>query len=178
MFKPNWIQYTWNLNSLPEESEISDIKGDLRLAEKSDHEACLNILKGSLMTERASKEDMDQLLSEFNELFSKSFEKDAKSETVVWEDGRRLVGLSTLNWEPDSLRHLVTGVCVFEEYRCRGGGKALLLRSLNRLKTHGLDVASVITREGMSASKFLYTKFDSKSNPVDELPAWDVEVAK
>jgi len=178
MFKPNWIQYTWDLKSLPDESEISAVKGDLRLAEKSDWEACLNILKGSLMTERASTDDIEQLLSEFESLFSKSFEKDAKSEIVVWEDGRRLVGLSTLSLDSDSERHLVSGVCVFEEYRCRGGGKALLLRSLTRLKEHGLNTASVITREGMSAAKFLYPKFSSKNHEVDELPAWEVEIAK
>ncbi len=178
MFKPKWIQYTWDLKSLPDESEIAAVKGDLRLAEKSDWEACMNIIKGSLMTERASKEDIEQFQTEFKDLFAKSFEKDTESEIVVWEDGRRLVGLSSLTWVPDSKRHLVSGVCVFEEYRCRGIGKALLLRSLNRLKEHGLDSASAVTREGMSASKFLYTKFNPQHQQLDELPAWEVEVAK
>lgn len=163
---------------MPDESVIAEIKGDLRLAEKLDWEACVNILKGSLMTERASTEDMEHLLAEFTQLFEKSFEKDAKSEIVVWEDGRRLVGLSSLTWDPDSERHLVSGVCVFEEYRCRGGGKALLLRSLTRLKEHGLDSASVVTREGKSASKFLYPKFSSENQEIDELLAWEVAVAK
>jgi len=178
MYKPKWIQYAWSLKSLPDESEIAAIKGDLRLAEKSDLEACLNILKGSLLTERASAEDIQRLISEFEVLFNKSFEKEAKSEIVVWEDGRRLVGLSALSLNPDSERHLVSGICVFEEYRCRGGGKALLLRSLTRLHSHGLDRASVVTREGGSAAKFLYPKFSSENKAVDELPGWEVEVAK
>ncbi|MEM1158989.1 MAG: GNAT family N-acetyltransferase [Verrucomicrobiota bacterium] len=178
MYKPKWIQYTWNLSSLPDESEIAAIKGDLRLAEKSEFEACSNILKGSLMTERASTDDLQHLLSEFEDLFPKSFERETKSEIVVWEDGRRLVGLSTLNLDPDSRRQLVSGVCVLEEYRCRGGGKALLLRSLNRLKEHGLETASVVTRQGMSAAKFLYPKFYAQNSEVEELPAWEVEVAK
>ena len=178
MYKPKWIQYTWNLKSLPDESEIAEIKGDLRLAEKSELEACLNILKGSLLTERAATEDIERLVSELEDLFNKSFEKEPKSEIVVWEDGRRLVGLSTLNLNPDSERHLVSGVCIFEEYRCRGGGKALLLNSLMRLHKHGLDTASVITREGKSADKFLYPKFSSTKSEIKELPAWEVEVAK
>jgi N-acetylglutamate synthase-like GNAT family acetyltransferase len=178
MFKPKWIQFTWDLKSLPDESSIAAIKGDLRLAEKSDWEACNDVIKRSLITERASSADIEYLQVEFKELFAKSFEKDAQSEIVVWEDGRRLVGLSSLSWDADSMRQMVSGVCVFEEYRCRGGGQALLLRSLNRLKAHGLDQASVITREGMSAYKYLYPKFSSKKEMIDELPAWEVATAK
>lgn len=178
MFRPKWIQYEWPLSSLEDESTIHSIKGDLRLAEKGDLEACEDILRRSLITERLDTADIERRTNELTSLFPRCFGPDPSAEVVVWEDGRRLVGLSSLVWDEAAPRHLISGVCVFEEYRCRGGGKALLLRSLHRLKSHNLTSARLITRENLTAAKFLYPKFSSVSRPVDALPIWSAPSGK
>ncbi|MEM6821966.1 MAG: GNAT family N-acetyltransferase [Verrucomicrobiota bacterium] len=178
MYRQKWKKFTWNLSSLPGEDSIAEIKGDLRLAEKEDREACWDIIERSLMTERAWGGEMDGKVVEFKELFPKCFGTDVSQEIIVWEDGRRLVGLSAINLDRESGRQLISGVCVFEEYRCRGGGNALLLRSLHRLKEKGLSEASVVTLDNVTAAKYLYPKFDSKNEILSELPAWEVIAAK
>ncbi|MGF1679652.1 MAG: GNAT family N-acetyltransferase [Candidatus Methylacidiphilales bacterium] len=178
MFKPKWIQFKWDLSTLPDDITPPEIKGDLRLAEKEDREACLNVIRHALMSERAWGGDIDRFEEDLDELFPKAFSADHEAEIVVWEDGRRIVGLSSLYPNADSPRQLVSGVCIFEEYRCRGGGKALLLRSLQRLKARGLSTASVITRQNITAAKFLYPKWNPSQQILEELPTWNLAVAK
>jgi ribosomal protein S18 acetylase RimI-like enzyme len=173
MYKPKWTQYTWDLAQIPEDTISGDVRGDLRLAEKSDQEQCEEVMKRAIITERAWSSFGDGRIADFFALVPFCFANEPTAEVVVWEDGRRIVGLSGLFLDPDAPRQLVTGVCVFEEYRCRGGGEALLLRSLHRLKKHGMKSASVVTRDNLTAARFLYPKFGSQITVLDELPAWD-----
>jgi len=178
MYKPKWLGFTWNLNAFSNESKTETIMGDLRLAEKPDEEACNQIVERALITERGWGVHGEARIREMKDFLRRAFGPDTGQEVVVWEDGRRLVGLSALCLDAESPRQLVSGVCIYEEYRCRGGGTALLQRSLERLAENGLDAARVVTRERITAARFLYPKFQSKIEELDECPPWQVPVAK
>ena len=51
------------------------------------------------------------------------------------------------------------------EYRNRGLGTALLHYSLKQLQNNGLERACGISKENVVASKFIYRKFGSVSEP-------------
>ena len=91
-------------------------------------------------------------------------------EVLVIEDGRRIVGASVILPDAGSPRQLVSGVCMLEEYRCRGSATGLLWRSLKLLAEKELVTASVVTRSNLPACKFLYPKFDSRRERIEELP--------
>lgn len=178
MYKPKWIEYSWDLSAIPDQTILGDLRGDLRLAEKGDLVLCEEVMKRAIMTERGWSIFGDGRVDDFKALFPKCVDSEKSAEMVVWEDGSRIVGLSGIFLDPDAPRQLVTGVCVFEEYRCRGGGEALLLRSLHRLKEHGFEKAVVVTRENLTAARYLYPKFGSQNRLLDELPAWESAPAR
>ena len=53
----------------------------------------------------------------------------------------------------------LTGVVVVPEQRRQGVGSAILHRSLSEAKKEGLRSAEVETIQGITAAKYLYTKF-------------------
>ena len=91
-------------------------------------------------------------------------------EVLVLEDGKRIVGASVILPDASAARQLVSGICVLEEYRCRGSATGLLWRSLKLLADKDLGTASVVTRSNLPACKFLYPKFGSSRERIEELP--------
>ena len=66
---------------------------------------------------------------------------------------------------------LLSGVVLDYEYQRRGLGTALLQASLRQLADRGLDKAAVITREGVTAARFLYPKFGGKATRLESVSA-------
>jgi N-acetylglutamate synthase-like GNAT family acetyltransferase len=99
--------------------------------------------------------------------------EDEVVEFMVLADGPRYFGACGLLANPDAPRHLATGVCVLEEYRCRGAGTHLLYKSLIYLREMGLKEASVITRNTVAAAKYLYPKFGSRREELTTMPLLD-----
>ena len=75
------------------------------------------------------------------------------------------------------MSNLPLGVCVLNEYRCRGLGTYLLHDSLRRLHERGLEEARLVTRKGLPADRYLYPKFGgvrarcSSAHPPDSMAA-------
>jgi len=61
---------------------------------------------------------------------------------------------------------LFTGVVVRSTERKRGIGSVILYRSLYDIRAQGLRTAEVETREGITASKYLYPKYGGKKHTV------------
>ena len=90
---------------------------------------------------------------------------------LVLQHGTRVVGVSALLPKAEEPVQLLSGVVLDYEYQRRGLGTALLQASLRHLADRGLEKASVITREGVTAARFLYPKFAGKSTRLDPEPA-------
>jgi len=81
---------------------------------------------------------------------------------VVAQHGSRIIGVSVLDADPDSLNHLSSGPVILHEYRNRGLGSALLAASLNFLRQEGLSKVRGVTRANSTAARFIYSKFGSQ----------------
>jgi len=73
--------------------------------------------------------------------------------------GNRVIAASAYDPEPADGIHLVTGPCVFIEYRNRGIGGALLHTTLEALRARGLTEAVGLARPGTPSAKFFCSKF-------------------
>jgi len=76
--------------------------------------------------------------------------------------GNRVIAASAYDPEPADGIHLVSGPCVFMEYRNRGIGGALLGATLLALRELGVTQAVGCARPGSSAAKYLCGKFGGR----------------
>ncbi len=60
---------------------------------------------------------------------------------IAIKHGARIIAASSIRDSGDKVSNLPLGVCVLNEYRCRGLGTYLLHESLRRLKERGLEEA-------------------------------------
>jgi len=80
---------------------------------------------------------------------------------------KTVVGMNGIIIEKRSgVGRLFTGVVVRSTERKRGIGSMLLYRSLHDLKAEGLRIAEVETRDGITASNYLYLKYDGKKHTI------------
>ena len=86
---------------------------------------------------------------------------------LVAEKEKALVGMNGVIIEKRSgISRLFTGVVVRSADRKLGIGAMLLHRSLRDIKAEGLHRAEVETRDGITASKYLYSKYGGKKHTV------------
>ena len=86
---------------------------------------------------------------------------------LIAEREKTLVGMNGMILEKQSgIGRFFTGVVVKSTERKRGIGSMLLHVSLRDIKAEGLHKAEVETREGISASKYLYPKYGGKKHMV------------
>ncbi|MDX6766941.1 MAG: GNAT family N-acetyltransferase [Candidatus Methylacidiphilales bacterium] len=170
MFRPYWAAFHWNLKSLPADCPRPQVKSiELREATVEDAANLWSVMQRSFNTELA----WGLLLEERTRFLRRTVYDgllDRKVEFLVVEHGRRIIAGSGLLKNPQSPVHLVTGIWVMEEYRCRGLGLYLLHASLKRLAESGLEDASVITRSNTAAAKYLYPKLDSHTVKLEAYP--------
>ena len=81
------------------------------------------------------------------------------------QHGNRVIAASAYNPNPEDGIHLVTGPCVFIEYRNRGIGGALLHATLEALRERGVTEAYGQARPGTPSAKFLCSKFGGQPVP-------------
>ncbi len=86
---------------------------------------------------------------------------------LVAEKEKLVVGMNGMIIEKRSgIGRFFTGVVVRSTERKRGIGSLLLYRSLRDIKAEGLRNAEVETRDGITASNFLYPKYGGKKHTV------------
>ena len=86
---------------------------------------------------------------------------------LVAEKERALIGMNGMILEKRSgIGRFFTGVVVRSAERKLGIGSMLLHRSLRDIKAEGLRKAEVETRDGITASKYLYSKYGGKKHTV------------
>jgi ribosomal protein S18 acetylase RimI-like enzyme len=86
---------------------------------------------------------------------------------LVAEKEKMLVGMNGMILEKQSgIGRFFTGVVVRSAERKLGIGSMLLHLSLRDIKAEGLRKAEVETRDGITASKYLYPKYGGKKHTV------------
>jgi N-acetylglutamate synthase-like GNAT family acetyltransferase len=169
MFKPEWIRFSWDLKKLPAEEPKAGAGLEVRVGEEEESQAIAIVVERSYQAEQGWGVIRPQRMKELKDIILRRMdEKDIK--ILVLQDGRRLVGASVLCTAAESPRQLVSGVCVLEEYHCRGWGSLLLWRSLKFLADMGMEKASVVTRSNVNAHRYLYSKYGSTRERLEELP--------
>jgi len=170
MYRPHWIQFSWNLKLLPAEAPGHSVKSvELRKAGPDDAMAVWTFMERAYTTDLAWGMTLAERLKKLKDAVFEGIE-DKNVEFWVADHGRKIIGGSGLLLDAGAPVQMVTGVCVMEEYRCRGLGGWLLHASLKRLAETGLESAAVVTRSNTHAARYLYRKFSSAPAQAEAFP--------
>jgi ribosomal protein S18 acetylase RimI-like enzyme len=156
-----WVQFTWNLKTLTAEVPKIDPRYIVESATQDDRNLLLAAVSRSMSMEPAWSDDLAARVKLAEEIIHTGFPA-GEVTFVAIKHGQRIIGASAIRDAGDKVSNLPLGVCVLNEYRCRGLGTFLLHESLRRLKERGLDQARVVTRKGLPADKYLYPKYGSE----------------
>jgi GNAT superfamily N-acetyltransferase len=165
-----WVQFTWNLKNLPAETEKLNPRYTVEAATQDDRPLLLAAVTRSMSMEPAWSDDLAARVKLADEIVQTAFPAGEVTFIAV-KHGARIIAASAIRDAGDKLSNLPLGVCVLNEYRCRGIGTYLLHQSLRRLKERGLEEARLVTRKGLTADRYLYPKFGGVRSVLDGVPA-------
>jgi hypothetical protein len=155
-----WKRFTWDLAKLPPLE--NSLPAHFAFREASREEA--KVIHSAVMTAFSLDSTWSDVLNLFRDRLEMqlnlAFERESLPAIVITH-GVRIIAASVISTEIDGESNLVSGPCVLSEYCNRGLGTALLYQSLKLLRKAGLDRAAAITKENVTACKFVYPKFGS-----------------
>ena len=165
-----WVQYTWNLHKLPAESPRLDARYNAEAATPDDRTLLLAAVTRSMSMEPAWSDDLSARVKLAEEIVATEWPA-GEVTFIAIKHGSRIIAASAIRDSGDKVSNLPLGVCVLNEYRCRGLGTYLLHESLRRLKERGLEEARLVTRKGLPADRYLYPKFGGERAVLAGVPA-------
>lgn len=165
-----WVQFSWNLKNLPSEVPKIDPRYAVELATPDDRKLLQAAISRSVTMEPAWNVDAALRIKLADDLIDHALPA-GEITFIAIKHGSRIIAAAGIREEPDKASHLPVGVCVLNEYRCRGLGTFLLYESLRRLRERGLENARVVTKKGVPADRFLYPKFGGERAVLTSLPA-------
>lgn len=155
-----WVQFSWNLEKLPSESPKIDSRYVAESATLDEREELVAMLTRSYMMESGWGHDLKDRLTLVDEIVNTDFPANEVSFLAV-KHGPRIIAATAIRDMADKLSNFPVGVCVLNEYRCRGLGLYLLYDGLKRLRERDLTTACLITKKALPAERFLYRKYES-----------------
>lgn len=169
----NWARFSWDLSKLAPVYPAIDSHYRLRLATAGDETAVRNVVFSAFTLDSnwsfllsSIRETLEEAIaSVFHDKYDKHDLGDRPC--VVATHGSRVIGASALTTHPEAENHLLTGPCILMEYRNRGLATALLAESLIALRDANVPIARGLTKQNSAASQFVYSKFDSTSEPFE-----------
>jgi ribosomal protein S18 acetylase RimI-like enzyme len=165
-----WVQFTWNLSKLPAASPKLDARYAAEAATPEDRALLLAAVTRSMSMEPAWSDDLAARVRLAEGIIANEWPA-GEVTFIAIKHGARIIGASAIRDSGDKVSNLPLGVCVLNEYRCRGLGSYLLHESLRRLKERGLEEARLVTRKGLPADRFLYPKFGGERVVLSGVPA-------
>jgi ribosomal protein S18 acetylase RimI-like enzyme len=165
-----WVQFTWNLQTLSKEAPKLPPNYKAEAATPDDKNLLLAAVSRSMSMEPAWSDDLNTRVKLAEEIIHTAFPAGEVSFVAI-KHGARIIGTAAIRDAGDKLSNLPLGVCVLNEYRCRGLGTFLLHESLRRLKERGLEEARLVTRKGLPADRYLYPKFGGVRDVLAGAPA-------
>jgi len=170
MIATTWVQYTWKLAGLPATVPKIDERYHVESATLDNLAALQSVVTSSLALEPFWGRDQEGRLKLAEEIIHTAFPA-GEVTVIVIKHGARIIASTAIRDAADKLSNLPLGVCVLNEYRCRGLGTVLLYEGLRRLRDRGLEHARLVTKKGLPAERFLYTKFGSTRVVLTGIPA-------
>ena len=164
-----WVQFTWDLTTLPH-SEVELPEGyQISPATADDEKELHRVVTSSFALDPDWNTTMQEVMQTIEVWLAQTLGNNSRH-CFVLRHGARIIGASVLSLNHDAENHLSPGPCVLMEYRNRGFGRRLLERSLALLRDSGLSRAFAIATENSPATKFLYPKFSGTSSPHEVKP--------
>lgn len=167
--RESWNLFSWNLSALPEESPSLPHGLVMRAASKSDEQTIQALVERSFSTDSQWTGSYGRISDALRERVHEAFRSQSHPALVI-QHGSRIIAASCFTTDADAENHLYCGPCVLPEYRSRGLASTLLHGSLKMLRSFELHVARAVCKEGTTASKFVYPKFNSVCNVYDSEP--------
>jgi GNAT superfamily N-acetyltransferase len=164
-----WVQFSWNLKTLPADTAKLESRYTVEAATLEDKNLLLAAVSRSVSMEPAWSDDMNARVKLAEEIIQTAFPA-GEVTFIAIKHGARIIATSAIRDAGDKISNLPVGVCVLNEYRCRGLGTFLLHESLRRLRERGLEEARLVTKKGLPADKYLYPKFAGKRVELDAAP--------
>src|SRR5476651_2683053 len=165
-----WVQFTWNLKTLAAEAAKLPSRYTVEAATLEDRSLLLAAVTRSMSMEPAWSDDLTARVKLAEEIIQTAFPAGEVSFIAI-KHGARIIGTTAIRDAGDKVSNLPLGVCVLNEYRCRGLGTYLLYEGLRRLRERGLDEARLVTKKGLTADRYLYPKFDGVRAVLTAVPA-------
>jgi len=164
-----WMRFTWDLTKLPAVKSELDSHYHIRVATHDDEKSVRSVISSAFSIDMNWSDTVKSLRDHFEAQIDRVFvEKEVPC--IVVSHGTRVIGASAMDMTKEVDNNLLSGPCILSEYRNRGLGTTLLLRSLELLRDGGLEKAHGITKSNVPAAKFIYTKFNSVSAPFEFEP--------
>jgi GNAT superfamily N-acetyltransferase len=165
-----WVQYSWTLKNLPADAPPIASRYTAESATLDDRPLLFAAISRSLSMEPAWGFDLDARVKLVDELVNLGLPA-GEVAFVAIKHGARVIAASAIRDTGDKVSNLPLGVCVLNEYRCRGLGTYLLYESLRRLRDRGLEEARLVTKKGLPADRYLYPKFCGQRAVLTTVPA-------
>ena len=159
-----WTRFTWDLAKLPGEGRVLEPHYHIRPVARSEERNVRAVISSSFALDMNWSDTLKTMQGWIESRLDEVFEHKIIPCLVVTH-GNRVIGASLLDPSREADCHLISGPCVLNEYRNRGIGTELLFQSLNALREAGFETAHAVTKSNVPVAKFVYTKFDSVSEP-------------
>jgi GNAT superfamily N-acetyltransferase len=169
MISSVWVQYSWKLKDLPADAPPIASRYMVESAVLDDRPLLFAAISRSLSMEPSWSFDLGPRVKLAEELVNAGL---AAGEVafIAIKHGARIIAAAAIRDSGDKISNLPLGVCVLNEYRCRGLGAYLLYESLRRLRDRGLEEARLVTKKGLPADRYLYPKFGSTRTVLSAVP--------
>ena len=164
------VRFEWDLAQVPVAPSALPPKHEIKIQQLTDTEAAWEGIQRSFLNEKAWMIGLEAHLEQLRKKIFPEGKPLEKMDFFILQHGARMVGCSALLATEGEGPQLLSGIIMDYEYQRRGLGVALLQRSLLHLAEKGLQKASVITREGVPAARYLYPKFGGRATVLEPKP--------
>ena len=164
------VRFDWDLTKIPIQPISLPPKHEIKVSTDAVVDSLWEGMQKAFLNEKGWIIQLEAHLDQLRRKIFPDGKPLAEMDILVLQHGARVVGVSALLAKAEEPVQLLSGVVLDYEYQRRGLGTALLEASLRHLADRGLERASVITREGVTAARFLYPKFGGKSTQLDAVP--------
>jgi len=164
------VRFDWDLTKIPIQPIPLPPKHEIKVSTDAVVDSLWEGMQKAFLNEKGWIIQLEAHLDQLRRKIFPDGKPLAEMDILVLQHGARVVGVSALLAKAEEPVQLLSGVVLDYEYQRRGLGTALLQASLRHLADRGLEKASVMTREGVTAARFLYPKFGGKSTQVDAVP--------
>lgn len=153
-------KFQWKLDSVPSDAGVVPLPFTLRTAAEQELEEAINVIQASYNLDHqwsGCARYIDNIVVLAVEQIFK-----ADCTCLFVQHGNRVIAASAYSLDPINGVNLVSGPCVYMEYRNRGIGGALLGATLLALRDLGVKEAIGQALPGSPAAKYLCSKFSGQ----------------